>query len=210
MRKLFVVGDSISIQYGPFLKAEVEQEFHYDRKRGEAQALVNLDKPVGANGGDSARVLEYLSSEREQGVRYDILLVNCGLHDIKTSVTTGEKQVSAQQYKDNLEQIVETARSMSNHLIWITTTDVIDEIHNAQSEAFHRFHSDVLAYNAIAADLMARHEVPVIDLYTFTQAFGAEAYRDHAHFTEEVQRQQAGFIAKWLFEAGFHLAQPRG
>lgn len=207
MRHLFIVGDSISIQYGPFLKPLVESHFHYDRKRGEKQALADLDQPVGANGGDSSRVLDYLIGEQSQGVSYDLLLLNCGLHDIKTDPLTGERQISPARYRDNLEQIIRTARSMANAVIWVSTTDIIDDIHNSQS-TFHRFHRDVLEYNEIALQVMEQHEVPIIDLYTFTLQFGADAYRDHAHFTEEVQRSQAKYIADYLIAAGLHTASP--
>ncbi|MFI2857273.1 SGNH/GDSL hydrolase family protein [Paenibacillus sp. JSM ZJ436] len=206
MRHLFIVGDSISIQYGPFLKPLVESYFHYDRKRGEKQALADLDQPVGANGGDSSRVLDYLTQEQHQGVSYDLLLLNCGLHDIKTDPLTGERQISPARYRDNLEQIIQTARSMAKALIWVSTTDIIDDIHNSQSTSFHRFHRDVLEYNEIASQVMEQHEVPIIDLYTFTLQFGADAYRDHAHFTEEVQRRQAEFIADYLIGSGLHAS----
>jgi len=53
MRSLFIIGDSISIQYGPHLKKMVEGWLHYGRKRGEAEALNDLDRPAGTNGGDS-------------------------------------------------------------------------------------------------------------------------------------------------------------
>ena len=34
-----------------------EDKFDYDRKRDKGEAMINLDKPVGANGGDSRIVL---------------------------------------------------------------------------------------------------------------------------------------------------------
>ena len=56
MRSVFVVGDSISIQYGPFLEQMLSGRIAYARKGSEdatmAEALRNLDIPVGANGGD--------------------------------------------------------------------------------------------------------------------------------------------------------------
>lgn len=195
MKQLFIVGDSISIQYGPYLKKMVEHRFHYDRKRGEAQALADLDNPVGANGGDSGMVLDYLRGERETGVRYDLLLINCGLHDIKTQPLTGEKQVPLAQYRDNIEQIIRLAQELAQSLAWIRTTDAVAEVHNTERMAFHRFHEDVIAYNAVADELMYAKGVPSIDLYSFTRVFGTAAYCDHVHFIEEVRKLQAAFIA---------------
>lgn len=198
MRKLFVLGDSISIHYGPYLKQMTEGWFVYDRKRGEEQALADLDQPVGANGGDSERVRGYLASERNKGVRYDLLLLNCGLHDIKTDPQTAERQVPAQKYRSNLEAIVETARQMAEAVVWVRTTDAVEAVHNTKSSSFHRFHKDVVAYNAIADEVMSQYGIPLLDLYMFTQGFGESAYCDHVHFTEEIRRLQAAFIAGYL------------
>ena len=154
MRSLFVIGDSISIQYGPYFKKMIEHRFHYDRKRGEEEALANLDRPVGANGGDSGMVLEYLKGEQERDVRYDLLLINCGLHDVKTDPLTRKKQVPLEQYLDNLKQIVRIAKECAQAMIWIRTTDAVENIHNHPQSTFLRFHEDVAAYNAAADAIM--------------------------------------------------------
>lgn len=198
MRSLFVVGDSISIQYGPYLKKMVEPRFHYDRKRGEEQALADLDHPVGANGGDSGMVLSYLQEERKRGVSYDVLLINCGLHDVKTNPLTGAKQVTISHYIQNLEQIVDLAREMTNSIIWIRTTDALEEVHNTPKSSFLRFHGDVVSYNAAADLVMHSNGIETLDLYSFTRTFGAAAYCDHVHYTEEVRRLQAAYIAGYL------------
>lgn len=198
MKTLFVVGDSISIQYGPYLKKMVEGRFHYDRKRGEKQALADLDQPVGANGGDSGMVLEYLKEEHEKGKHYDLLLINCGLHDIKTDPVTRQKQVTLTQYRDHLNQIIPLAQQMAETVIWIRTTDAVEEVHNTRASHILRFHEDVLAYNKVADEIMHHWGVPAIDLYTFTRYFGTEAYCDHVHFTQDVRRLQAAYIAGYL------------
>lgn len=198
MRSLFIIGDSISIQYGPFLKKLVEPRFHYDRKRGEEQALSNLDNPVGANGGDSGMVLAYLQEERVKGTRYDILLVNCGLHDIKTDPLTGAKQVNINQYITNIVQIVSCAKEIANVMIWVRTTDAIEDIHNKPNSSFLRFHEDVESYNAAADQIMVDHGIEVLDLYSFTRSFGSSVYCDHVHFTEEVRSLQAAYMAGFL------------
>ncbi|MCB0124945.1 MAG: SGNH/GDSL hydrolase family protein, partial [Caldilineaceae bacterium] len=104
--KLFIVGDSISIQYGPYLAAALHGVMDYSRKEGEKEALLNLDQPQGANGGDSSMVLAYLQAKAAAGgIDADLLLLNCGLHDIKTNPATGAKQVPIDQYAQNLQQI---------------------------------------------------------------------------------------------------------
>jgi len=57
MKTVHIIGDSISIQYGPYLAKYVAPHCQYSRKEGE---VGNMDVPNGANGGDSSMVLEYL------------------------------------------------------------------------------------------------------------------------------------------------------
>ncbi|SFL16321.1 Lysophospholipase L1 [Paenibacillus sp. 1_12] len=198
MRHIFVIGDSISIQYGPYLKEQLEGEFGYDRKRGETQAMIDLDQPLGANGGDSSMVMAYLESAEALGTKYDILLLNCGLHDLKTDLVTGNKQITLVQYRDNISGIVDLACKMSNSLVWIRTTDVIDHIHNAKSRNFHRFHADVLEYNAAADAIMRERGILILDLYGFSSKLGEEAFLDHVHYTDEVRKLQAAFISGYV------------
>jgi hypothetical protein len=61
--KIYVLGDSISMQYGPSLEAYLEGVISYSRKEGEEEALLNLDNPRGANGGDSGMVLTFLKAK---------------------------------------------------------------------------------------------------------------------------------------------------
>jgi lysophospholipase L1-like esterase len=198
MRNIFVIGDSISIQYGPYLREQLEPEFGYDRKRGEDQARLNLDIPQGANGGDSGMVLAYLELAYSQGVMYDILLINCGLHDMKTDPVNGRKQIPLEQYQENISKIVDIASKMSNSFIWIRTTDVIDHVHNVKSKNFHRFHSDVVDYNRAADEKMRERGVPILDLYNFSRKLGEDVYFDHVHFTDEVMKLQAVYITGYL------------
>lgn len=143
-------------------------------------------------------VLEYLLEEQGRGVRYDMLLINCGLHDIKTGPSTGEKQVPLDQYRYNLERIAAVGKQMARSVIWIRTTDAVEAIHNGKMAAFYRYHDDVLAYNEAADEIMTKHGIPILDLYAFTRGFGEAAYRDHVHFTDEVCQLQAAYIAGYL------------
>jgi lysophospholipase L1-like esterase len=199
MKKLMVIGDSISIQYGPYLKKFLSDRFHYDRKRGTAMALTDLDNPIGANGGDSQMVLDYMQEqENEKKLNYHVLLLNCGLHDIKTDLKTEAKQVQIEKYEQNLGKIVNMTKKHNIQLIWVRTTPVVDMIHNTRSKGFKRFNSDVLEYNRVADQIMSNAKLPSIDLYTFTQKFGDIAYIDHVHFSDEVRQLQAAYIAGYL------------
>ena len=93
--KFYLIGDSISLHYGPYLKEYLNGIMEYSRKEGEEEAMLNLDKPQGANGGDSSMILSFLEAKATSGgIDADVILLNCGLHDIKTTPATEEKQMS--------------------------------------------------------------------------------------------------------------------
>lgn len=204
MRSVFVVGDSISIQYGPYLERMLAGRVAYSRKGSEgaeiADALRNLDRALGANGGDSSMVLPYLRARcAEAGFRPDLLLLNCGLHDIKRTVTDRKLQVGPEAYAANLRTITALVRERGIALGWIRTTPAVDAIHNAKSREFHRHAADVAEYNRIADGVMAEAGARVIDLHGFTTGLGGdELFCDHVHFTEPVRQLQAAFIAGHL------------
>jgi lysophospholipase L1-like esterase len=196
---IFVVGDSISIQYGPYLRQALDGVMGYARKDGEQVALLNLDIPMGANGGDSRMVRDFLAALAAAGeLRADLVLVNCGLHDIKRDPATGRIQVALDAYRDNLRAIVGIVAGTRARLVWVRSTPVDDAVHNRPGVAFHRFAADLDAYNAAADAVMAAAGVPSIDLHGCTRRMGADVYCDHVHFTEPVRARQAAFIAGWL------------
>ncbi|GAB3968413.1 SGNH/GDSL hydrolase family protein [Spirosoma terrae] len=197
--KLYVIGDSISMRYGPFLEKYVQGVWQYDRKSDDGQAAKNLDIPVGANGGDSRMVLEYLKLKApDKTFQPDILLLNCGLHDIKRNPETSAIQVDSASYRKNLEAIYQLLHKRNIRLIWMRTTSVEDERHNSRSKAFKRYARDLDDYNAIADAVMRKHGVSIIDLYTFTRSLGSEHFVDHVHYDDFAMQLQAGYIAGFL------------
>lgn len=193
--KVFVIGDSISIHYGPYLDQALKGFFDYDRKGDQGESMKNLDIPVGANGGDSKMVLDYLRTlQMDTSFQTDYLMVNCGLHDIKRKSPESNPQVELTAYKNNLMEIIAISQEMKVKLIWVNSTPVVDTIHNTYVP-FFRYNQDVLAYNQAGDSLMREAAIPVIDLYAFTIKFIPGAYMDHVHFKEEIRKQQADFIA---------------
>ena len=197
MASIFVLGDSISIQYGPHLEALVRGRLAYARKDGTEAALQNLDIPQGANGGDSRMCRAYLETRcADPAFRPDLLLWNCGLHDIKRARDTATLQVSAGDYRANLQAATALLARRGIALAWIRTTPVDDDQHNARSKDFTRAHADQQAYNAIADAVMAEAGARSIDLEACSRACGGvEIFCDHVHFTEPVRRTQGAFVA---------------
>lgn len=205
---VFVVGDSISVHYGPFLKDALEGIFRYERKGGVAEALRNLDVPQGANGGDSGMVRAYLEERfSERDFQPDVLLFNAGLHDIKRPSQGNGIQVALNDYRENLLAIVKRLFHRGIEPVWVRTTPFCDAIHNgAKCPGFLRFEDDLFTYNHVADILMREKSVRSIDLHGFTSSLSdnpAELFVDHVHFHPDISARQGAFIADHL--AGWRL-----
>lgn len=196
MKKLFVIGDSISCYYGKYLKQYTQGVFEYDRKGGK-HTLPDLDDCTnGINGGDSSMVLTYLRKViSEEWFAPDILLINCGLHDTKR-VDDGPLQIPPDQYEANLRGICETVKKNKIKMVWVRTTP-LNKKHVLPG--YMRKGDDIARYNKIADSVMIESGVQIIDLYSFTLNLGEDIYinenKDQVHFTESAAAAQAAYIA---------------
>lgn len=199
-KHILMIGDSISILYGPYLKDFLQDTFDYRVKGNIKDAIVNLDNPNGANAGNSRMVLDYLKhySENEINFEDDIILLNCGLHDIKTDPVTGKKAINLAEYISNLDSIFNIILTLNKKLIWINSTPVNDSIHNSRQTGFYRFNCDVVKYNLAADSICKIYKIPVIDLYLYSSSFPLDAYSDHVHYKQQYSRLQAKFISDYL------------
>ena len=199
MEKVYVVGDSISMQYGPYLAQYLRGVMTYSRKTEEEAEALALDPPQGANGGDSSMVLAFLQAKAaSDGIDADVVLMNCGLWDLRTDPQTGEKQVPLDRYGENLRDLVSLVRAMGVRLVWVRTTPCDEAVHNTRESGFYRFAADCDVYNAAADEIMWANDVPIIDLHTFTRNLGDDLYFDHVHFHEHIREKQGAYIAGWL------------
>ena len=197
-KKLFLLGDSISLQYGRDLQAFLKDKYVIERKTGDSIAFTNLDIPLGSNGGDSRMVLKYLRMQVDDpAFKPDLFMLNCGLHDVKRDPKTSKIAVEETDYRKNLEQIYGLISHKKIPMIWIRTTGIIDSIHR-KNKGFGRFIKDINRYNEIADEVFSERHVPEIDLYSFTEMQGNNRFVDHAHYTPEVRKLQAAYIAGFL------------
>lgn len=200
-RTLYVLGDSIAYHYGPYLKRLLAGTYEIRTKEGDREAGVNLDRPAGANGGDSGRVLAFLTEQSDADsspLRSDYLLLNCGLHDIKRNPESMRPLVELVNYKDNLDRVFTLIREAGSRSVWISSTPVPDERHNALVAEFRRYNDDIVLYNAAAREIASLYGIPILDLHAFSSRLGSEAYCDHVHYTEEARYLQAAYIAGFI------------
>lgn len=195
--KLFVIGDSISMQYGPWLKSYISDCFRYGRK-GQFEEWGDLNYVSKSNGGDSSNVLTVLEEMIDCGFKTDYLLLNCGLHDIKVIPPDTKRQIPIDQYQVNLRAIIKLALKNDMKVIWVRTTPLDETIHNTSSPDMNRYEADVVTYNTVADGIMKEFGIPMIDLNGFTSSLDEKLYCDHVHFFDPVRKLQAAYIAGFL------------
>lgn len=157
---VLLIGDSISIGY-----TKPVTELLKD--------VANVQRPP-VNCGNTKSGLSQL--DRWLGdTSWDVIHFNWGLHDLcyrhpdsqaggKRDKVNGVQDVSIDQYKINMEQLVQRLKKTGATLIWATTTPV------PEGEA-GRFAGDELKYNVVAEKIMKQYGVMINDLYALAVGF---------------------------------------
>ena len=181
--KVLIIGDSISMQFHPFLERELA---------GRARLAHNE-----GNASDSGHLAENLEAYLAADADAKVIQFNCGLHDLRQERDGSPPRVSLQQYRQNLHRIAQRLKQTGKGILWASTTPVIDERH-AAVKPFDRHERDVQAYNAVAAEVMAAEGIPVNDLHAVIVQAGPETSlgRDGVHMTEPGSRALAHAVAQ--------------
>jgi len=170
MKSVILIGDSIRLGY---------EEFVRTRLAGTAEVWGPVE-----NGETSENVLAHLN-EWVISRRPDVVHVNCGLHDIKREFGQELPTVPLEEYRENVEAILNRILTETNAVpIWALITPVNELWHN-KSKPFARFASDVKAYNAAAAQVAGELDVAVNNLYERVTQLGRDSLlqSDGVHFT---------------------------
>ena len=193
-RELFCLGDSILGDmkvsgYGVYLKAELDGKMELDSKHARPDlGIFGLEDP---NGRTSRHVLAYLEYEiNEEKRKFDIIMINCGIHDINDGT------VPLEEYKSNLKKIIALVKANANDVVWCMTSP-------APMDATS-FYKNVPVYNYEAAKIMIENEIFIVDLFSITKSYGAvEAITQgpgDVHFNPEISEKQGIDIAKIMME----------
>ena len=124
----------------------------------------HLASDVSATGPNDERLRSSTVPSALTGTAPCVLLINCGLHDIKcadTGATTGTPQVPLERYRRNVYDVLTTARRdlHATHVVWVRTTPVVDAVHNRANSAFHRHSARLAQYNEAADNICAELQV---------------------------------------------------
>ena len=146
---VLLIGDSIREGYAPLVA-----------KKLEGVAVVRSPKQ---NCGDTAltkaSIDAWLAESKPLLVHW-----NNGLHDLKRSKKTALYQVPLPDYAANLKIVAEAIRKVTPHVLFATTTPIVDDRHSVTDAAFNWFDKDVRAYNEKAAETLLPLGIPVHDL----------------------------------------------
>ncbi len=163
--RVLLIGDSISIGYHIAVR---------DLLEGKA----NVHRPP-MNCGPASRGIAKIDEWLGDG-NWDVIHFNFGLHDLKY-MDDGTQQVPPDQYGANLREILAKMVATGAKVIWCATTPVPDPVGGPVRKS-----EDVVAYNAIAAAIMAENEIEIDDLYTFALPQLEEIQRpENVHFSPE-------------------------
>ena len=189
--RALIIGDSISIGYTLPTRALLKGK-------------VNLHR-IPTNGGPTTKGVTEI--EKWLGTRkWDMIHFNWGLHDLKymgkdgTNLVPKEKggivQVSLSEYEKNLEKLVIRMKKSAKQLVWRNTTPI-----PPGSKA--RYVGDSLKYNEVAAQLMKKQGVPILDLFTPSKKNMKDWMKEadvhyHAHGSQALAELVAEDILKRL------------
>lgn len=169
-KNVLIIGDSISIGYTPFIQ--------------KAFPRINIEHNPG-NGGSTLRGVQNI--EKWLGNKeVDLVMFNFGLHDMvykdslnKYDVVNGKIAVPLNDYRKNLQIIVDKLKETTAKLVFITTTTVPENAAGRKVES-------PTQYNKVAKEVMKKNGIEVLDLYeTSVKVHPQNSKPGNVHYTEE-------------------------
>jgi hypothetical protein len=151
VKKVLLIGDSISMGYLPFVQDALKNKATVHRPDVNCESTLQGLQQVGTWLG---------------GTRWDVIHFNWGLHDMIRNRTAtrdaaviaqGSPQVPLLDYEKNLRTLVRRLRKTGAKLVWATTTPV-------PPGCMFRACGEDKAYNDVALKVMTEEHVAVNDL----------------------------------------------
>ena len=160
---VLILGDSISIGYTLQVRELMTEKANVFRP-------TKGNRPVNCSG--TTRGLRFLDAWIE-GRDWSVIHFNWGLHDLKhvkvaggdakSNDPKGPTQATVEDYRKNLEAIVDKLEATGARLVFATTTPVVAGTLNPL-----RMPEAPVEYNEAALKIMKEHSIPVNDLYSFS------------------------------------------
>jgi lysophospholipase L1-like esterase len=187
-KKILIIGDSISIGYFPFVKEALADNAEVFHNKGNAQHT----------GTGLKKINDWLGQEK-----WDVIQFNWGLWDLcyrpdvkgteERDKVNGKLTTTPEQYRENLQQLVDILKKTNAKLVFVTTTYV------PENET-GRFAEDAQKYNAIAKEVMKKNGIPVNDIFKKSKKVHKKygAAPDDVHYTKDGYKELSESIICYL------------
>jgi acyl-CoA thioesterase-1 len=182
--RVLLIGDSISMSYTVGVRERLAGIANVlrapDNCRSTRQTLAEIETYLGTG-------------------EWDVIHFNWGIHDI-THLTeegrvapppAGRLQVDLDQYRRNLRLLIDRLKQTGAQLVWASTTPVGQK---TEVKGYRR-DSDVVAYNAAAAEIMHSEHVTIDNLYSVVKPRAEELLSDGVHFNRHGMDQLARTVS---------------
>lgn len=191
-KRVFIIGDSISLGYFPTVKKELAKEAEVLHNPGNAQHT-----------GTGLRMIDQWLGDQ----KYDVILFNWGLWDLcyrhpdskvqgQRDKLNGEITYTVDRYEANMEELVKRLKKTGAKLVFVTSTVI-------PPDEAGRFEGDEITYNNAAQEIMKKHDVEVCDLHKQS----VEVHKQYklkdgdVHYVPEGYRKLGEYIAKTVNKA---------
>ncbi len=185
--QVLILGDSISMGYGPTVRKALWSDAIVTRPRENCQGTTH----------GIARVDAWLAMAP---AKWDVIWFNFGLHDLKrvhpktrrnSNDPDHPRQAEPETYRKQLREIAQRLTATGARLVFCTTTPVPEGVRPRRDV------TDPDRYNAIAKEVMREFDIEVFDLCEFATARLAEIQRPRdVHFSREGSAVLGRAVAK--------------
>ena len=184
---VLIIGDSISVGYTPFVRDMLKNKLDIYR--------------ILENGRYSSYGKRQLDNWLSLNKHWDIIHFNWGLWDLQyinpdNENINGIQRTTPEEYKSNLEYIVNKLKNTGAKLIWCNTTPVPMNATMAQG-----IPEDVIRYNNIAIEIANKNNIRINDLYSFAlKNINSIQLKNNVHFNSDGSKYLATKVAKEILK----------
>lgn len=147
--RVALIGDSIRMNAEPFLRKRLPSD-------------IDVYAPP-TNCESSRKVLMHIREWVPVGA-FDLVHLNCGLHDIRYDAGRDRPVCTRDDYAANLEAIFAYLRGTGAALVWATSTPFDEARHNG-AKASRRYAADLRDYNARSVEIALAFGAKIHDLH---------------------------------------------
>jgi len=155
-------GSHVSIGWADQLRSHLFDRFHEKDPDGYPR-MYNLGIP----GETTEGLIRRFDAETAARVREKygsiIVLISYGTNDVATAGTSSEHAVSIERYEENIRQVLEKARNLTDRIALLASPPVVEGKPNPNAK--NRLNADIRTYNSVLVRLADEYGTQLLDLY---------------------------------------------